>query len=170
MAKPIPVNRRWIENQKAREGAGEAIPLHSGVPRRPVRRANYGLTLRELLEQLRTAVQATEPQAIEYRGQGVFVAAPPAAPEVIPARYEQICSGCGERIRAGMPIARHPVWREWVHADCLNRQQRMARRVIEARYAGTCRRCRRSIQPGQRITRHDPYGWIHLECVETDEE
>lgn len=166
MAKPIPINRRWIENQKAHQesgGAGASAPAY----RAP--RPNHRQTLRELLEQIR-GLQSPEPSEIVVALPRPIAPTIPTDPEVIAARYEQVCAGCGELIRAGMPIARHPLWREWVHADCRSRQQRAARRVIAARYAGVCRSCTRPVAPGQLITRQGRYGWVHLECAAPETE
>ncbi|MGQ9656902.1 MAG: hypothetical protein ACUVV1_03235 [Fimbriimonadales bacterium] len=84
----------------------------------------------------------------------------------IPARFESRCAGCGEMIRVGEPIVRHPRWGRYVHAHCRDRQQPAALNTITARYAGLCRACRQAIVPGERIVQMPPFGWVHAACAE----
>ncbi|MCX7926451.1 MAG: hypothetical protein N2554_11680 [Fimbriimonadales bacterium] len=168
MAKPIPVNRRWQENQRSRQANNaNAAPAQPASPHR-----DYRELLRELLEGLRGSIQVNEPEPVEQ----ALVSCPVEAterlvprrdppPRVIPARYRETCIGCGALINPGDPIARHPRWGDWVHVGCCDRQQRAARRVIEARYRGLCYACARPILPGQQITPQRGYGWVHLECA-----
>ena len=139
MAKPIPFNRRWLQNQQARaEAAAEpdAAPLPAEPPAPPV--------IREQAQSLRAIVGA-----------------------VIPARRESSCPGCGEPIRVGDPIVRHPQWGLYVHAHCRNRQQRAAvAYTIVACYPGICRHCGQPVHPGERITQARGLGWIHEACAQ----
>lgn len=164
MAKPIPVNRRWLENQQQRQAQAAATPPPPPAPRG----VNYREQLRELISLLRPSlpeVDLEEPLLDDpFEERSVVPAAP--APRVIPARYEQTCSGCGERIRIGTPITRHVRWGEWVHVGCRERTQRAAPRTLVARYHGFCRRCAQPIQPGQLIVSAPGYGWLHEACAQ----
>ncbi len=148
MAKPIPINRRWQENQRLREnnGANPAPAQPEPVAQAP--RRGYQEALRQLMQATERLVPRREPP-----------------PRIIPARYRETCTGCGAPINPGDPITRHPRWGYWVHVGCRDRQQRAARRVIEARYQGFCRACARPIRLGQLITPQRGYGWVHLECA-----
>ncbi|MDW8106376.1 MAG: hypothetical protein RMK45_02740 [Armatimonadota bacterium] len=159
MAKPIPVNRRWLRNQQRRQA--------SGAPAAPVAPAPRSNSLADLLREVLAEMRAQIPAAV------------PAPAEVIPdadslahddrvlvARYRQACSGCGGQIVPGMLITRHPTWGEWVHLECVHRQQRAAYRTLAARYHGVCRVCRRPIHPGQTITMRPLRGWVHVECAD----
>lgn len=84
----------------------------------------------------------------------------------IPARFESRCVGCGEMIRTGETIVRHPQWGRYVHAHCCNRQQPAALNTITARYDGLCRACQQPIVPGERIVQMPPFGWVHAACAE----
>jgi hypothetical protein len=157
MAKPIPVNRRWQENQRMVAQNGASRPATPPAPRR-LFAPDSRRTLREALAELLGALQE-EPE-VEHLAP---VREPP--PRVIQARYAQTCTGCGMPIRVGDSITRHPRWGEWVHVGCREREQRAAQRVIEARYDGVCRVCIRPIRQGQLITRCIGYGWVHQECA-----
>ncbi|MCX7994048.1 MAG: hypothetical protein N2651_10325 [Fimbriimonadales bacterium] len=158
MAKPIPLNRRWQENQQRRQGAQNDSPAD------PPARTPYREALRQFIVAL-AAPRVREPSAAEVAQPAVPPRPLAVPPRVIPARYRQVCTGCGTSIRPGDPITRHPRWGDWVHAGCRDRQQRATRRVIEARYPGFCRGCARPIHPGQLITSRAGYGWVHQECA-----
>lgn len=148
MARPIPINRRWLENQQRRQSSTPRPPA-------PPRGVNYAQTRRELLEELLPPRAVGTPAPSDDSG----------SPRVIPARYRQTCAGCGEPIEPGMRITRHPQWGIWVHEGCRARQQRAAAVSFPARYPGICRACTRPIQVGHTITRRVGYGWVHQECV-----
>jgi hypothetical protein len=132
MAKPIPLNRRWVQNQQARAEAA-ADPTAAATP-----------VVREQAQSLGSIVGA-----------------------VIPARRESPCPGCGEPIRVGDPIVRHPQWGRYVHAHCRNRQQRAAvAYTIVACYPGICRHCGQPVHPGERITQVPRLGWVHEPCAQ----
>jgi len=139
MAKPIPINRRWLQNRQAQQ-------------------AQSGSAEQARQDDLEAVVALVR----EYLGNEPLVADP-----IIPARYEGQCVACGEPIRVGNQITRHPLWGVWVHAACRNQQQRaLTRYTIPARYPGICRYCRQAINLGERITRHARYGWIHDACAQ----
>lgn len=157
MAKPIPVNRRWQENQRTAAQNGASRPATPPAPRR-LPASNARQTLREALAELLGALQE-EPEV------ECLLPVREPAPRVIRARYTQTCTGCGMPIRPGDSITRHPRWGEWVHVGCREREQRAAQRVVEARYDGVCRVCIRPIRQGQLITTGIGYGWVHQECA-----
>ncbi len=172
MAKPIPINRRWQENQRLRENNGaNPAPTQPASVAQPPRRG-YQETLRQLLESLRESFQVEEPEPrapvqtlppVQATERLVPRREPP--PRIIRARYRETCTGCGAPINPGDAITRHPRWGDWVHVGCRDREQRAARRVIEARYRGFCYACARPILQGQPITPQRGYGWVHLECA-----
>jgi hypothetical protein len=144
MAKPIPFNRRWLQNQQARAQAAaepDAAPLPAEPPAPPV--------IREQAQSLRAIVCEV----------------PHDAGAVISARFESRCPGCGEPIRVGDPIVRHPQWGRYVHQGCRNRQQRAAVTIV-ARYPGICRHCGQPVHPGERITQVPRLGWVHELCAQ----
>ncbi|MFN7018230.1 MAG: hypothetical protein ACK4RG_03025 [Fimbriimonadales bacterium] len=159
MAKPIPINRRWQENQRSRQG-NDANPAPAQPQQAHSPRPNPHQLLVSPREPL--SAEASEPHALAQAVQGIEILFPP---RVIPARYRETCTACGALIHPGDPITRHPHWGDWVHEGCRNRSQRAARRVIEARYRGFCPACARPIVPGQPITPRRGYGWVHLECA-----
>lgn len=158
MAKPIPVNRRWLRNQQRRQASETPAALAVPAPR------PNSLTelLREVLAEMRTQVAASIPPPPEASPDADN---PAYDDRVLVARYRQACSGCGRQIEPGMLITRHPAWGEWVHLECVQRQQRAAHRTLVARYPGTCRACGRPIHPGQMITQRPLRGWVHFECA-----
>jgi hypothetical protein len=87
------------------------------------------------------------------------------ADAVLNARFESRCPGCGEPIRVGDPIVRHPQWGRYVHQGCRNRQQRAAVTIV-ARYPGICRHCGQPVHPGERITQVPRLGWVHEPCAQ----
>ena len=170
MAKPIPFNRRWLQNQQARaEAAAEpdAAPLPAEPPAPPV--------IREQAQSLRAIVCAAldvpEPDDEAFDAMELvraYLQEPlREADAVLYARFESQCPGCGEPIRVGDPIVRHPQWGRYVHAHCRNRQQRAAvAYTIVARYPGICRHCMQPIHPGERITQVPRLGWVHEPCAQ----
>ena len=169
MAKPIPLNRRWVQNQQARAQAAaepDAAPLPAEPPAPPV--------IREQAQSLRAIVCAAldvpepddEVDPIELVR--AYLQEPlREADAVLYARFESQCPGCGEPIRVGDPIVRHPQWGRYVHAHCRNRQQRAAvAYTIVARYPGVCRHCGQPVHPGERITQARGLGWIHEACAQ----
>jgi hypothetical protein len=175
MAKPIPYNRRWQQNQQARQESQEGSEPNpsNGVE---VSIFAEGERARRLVELLHLACErimpppqpsdedAFDPDALarEY-----LVPQEVDAFAVIHARYDGQCVGCGQPIRRDDPITRHPNWDAWVHVNCRHRQQRaLARYTIPAQFRTTCRFCRQPINQGDRITRYPPYGWIHEACAE----
>ena len=166
MAKPIPFNRRWLQNQQARAEAA-ADPAAAAPPAPPV--------VREQAQRLQAIIcaalnlpepddEAFDPMALVR----AYLQEPPReADPVLYARFESQCPGCGELIRVGDPIVRHPQWGRYVHTHCRNRQQRVATAiVIVARYGGFCRCCQHSIQPGERIVQLRGFGWVHEACAQ----
>jgi len=166
MAKPIPFNRRWLQNQQARAEAA-ADPAAAAPQAPPV--------VREQAQSLRAIVcaalnvpepddEAFDPMALVR----AYLQEPlRAADPVLYARFESQCPGCGEPIRVGDPIVRHPQWGRYVHAHCRNRQQRAAvAYTIVARYPGICRHCGQPVHPGERITQVRGLGWIHEACAQ----
>ena len=170
MAKPIPFNRRWLQNQQARaEAAAEpdAAPLPAEPPAPPV--------IREQAQSLRAIVCAAldvpEPDDEAFDAMELvraYLQEPlREADAVLYARFESQCPGCGEPIQVGDPIVRHPQWGRYVHAHCRNRQQRAAvAYTIVARYPGICRHCGQPVHPGERITQARGLGWIHEACAQ----
>ncbi|MCS7272912.1 MAG: hypothetical protein NZ550_02030 [Fimbriimonadales bacterium] len=155
MAKPIPVNRRWLRNQQQRQAhSASANPSTPAPPSNPL----AGL-IREALA-IAQAAGAPMPSGAPTRANYTVY-----DDRVLVARYSQTCSGCGGQITPGMLITRHPLWGEWVHLECVHRQQRAVYRTLVARYPGFCRVCRRPIHPGQTITMHPLRGWVHGECA-----
>jgi hypothetical protein len=170
MAKPIPLNRRWVQNQQARAQAAaepDAAPLPAEPPAPPV--------IREQAQSLRAIVCAAldvpEPDDEAFDAMELVRAylqeLPREADAVLYARFESRCPGCGEPIHVGEPITRHPQWGRYVHARCQNRQQRAAiAYTIVARYPGVCRHCMQPIHPGERITQVPRLGWVHEPCAQ----
>lgn len=157
MAKPIPVNRRWQENQRA---AAQNGVNHVATAPAPPPVSSYQETLRETLAELFQVLQ-DEPEV------ELITPVQPPPLRVIQARYPQTCTGCGMPIRLGDSITRHPHWGEWVHVGCHERAQRTAHRTIVARFDGVCRLCNRPIQQGELITRFN-HGWVHHECAQRE--
>ena len=158
MAKPIPYNRRWLQNQQAQQTQHEEVAAAARE-----QRARLAALICEMLHRPQPD-DDFDPVALV---QEHLESEPHEAGEIISARYEGRCVGCGEPIRIGSPITRHPLWEVWVHAGCRNRQQRaVADYTLVARYYGTCRYCRQPISPGERITRHSRYGWVHEACAQ----
>jgi hypothetical protein len=130
MAKPIPLNRRWVQNQQARAEAA-ADPTAAATP-----------VVREQAQRLQAIICAAlnvpepddEVDPIELVR--AYLQEPlREADAVLYARFESQCPGCGEPIQVGDPIVRHPQWGRYVHAHCRNRQQRAAvAYTIVARY------------------------------------
>lgn len=163
MAKPIPFNRRWLQNQQARAEAA-ADPAAAAPP-----------VVREQAQQLQAiicaALNVPEPDDEAFDPMALvraYLQEPlRAADPVLYARFESQCPGCGEPIRVGDPIVRHPQWGRYVHAHCRNRQQRAAvAYTIVARYPGICRHCGQPVHPGERITQVRGLGWIHEACAQ----
>ena len=129
MAKPIPFNRRWLQNQQARAQAA-ADPTVAATP-----------VVREQAQRLQAFICAAlnlpepddEVDPIELVR--AYLQEPPReADPVLYARFESQCPGCGEPIQVGDPIVRHPQWGRYVHAHCRNRQQRAAATVARVDY------------------------------------
>jgi hypothetical protein len=161
MAKPIPFNRRWLQNQQARAEAA-AEPAAAAPP-----------VVREQAQSLRAIVCAAldvpEPDDEAFDAMELVRAylqeLPREADAVLYARFESRCPGCGEPIRVGDPIVRHPQWGRYVHQGCRNRQQRAAVTIV-ARYPGICRHCGQPVHPGERITQVPRLGWVHEPCAQ----
>jgi hypothetical protein len=177
MAKPIPYNRRWLQNQQAQQASQES--QKRGEPNLTEEEGVFlfaeGERAQRLFELLRVASERMIPQP-QPSDDGAFDPAALVCEYLVPqevdafavihARYDTQCVGCGQPIRRGDPITRHPRWNVWVHAGCRDRQQRaVANHTLVARYYGTCRYCRQAISPGERITRHSHYGWVHEACA-----
>jgi hypothetical protein len=163
MAKPIPFNRRWLQNQQARAEAA-ADPTAAATP-----------VVREQAQRLQAiicaALNVPEPDDEAFDAMELVRAylqeLPREADAVLYARFESQCPGCGELIQVGDPIVRHPQWGRYVHAHCRNRQQRAAvAYTIVARYPGICRHCGQPVHPGERITQARGLGWIHEACAQ----
>jgi hypothetical protein len=162
MAKPIPFNRRWLQNQQARAEAA-ADPTAAATP-----------VVREQAQRLQAIICAAlnvpepddEVDPIELVR--AYLQEPPReAGPVLYARFESQCPGCGEPIQVGDPIVRHPQWGRYVHVGCRDRQQRAAvAYTIVARYPGVCRHCGQPVHPGERITQARGLGWIHEACAQ----
>lgn len=160
MAKPIPFNRRWLQNQQARAEAA-ADPAAAAPP-----------VVREQAQRLQAIICAAldvpepddEVDPIELVR--AYLQEPlREADAVLYARFESQCPGCGEPIRVGDPIVRHPQWGRYVHQGCRNRQQRAAVTIV-ARYPGICRHCGQPVHPGERITQVPRLGWVHEPCAQ----
>ncbi len=160
MAKPIPFNRRWLQNQQARAEAA-AEPAAAAPP-----------VVREQAQRLQAiicaALNVSEPddevdpiELVRAYLQELLR----EADAVLYARFESQCPGCGEPIRVGDPIVRHPQWGRYVHQGCRNRQQRAAVTIV-ARYPGICRHCGQPVHPGERITQVPRLGWVHEPCAQ----
>jgi len=175
MAKPIPYNRRWQQNQQAQQ---ESQERNEPNPSNGAEVSIFaeGERAQRLAELLHIAFERLTPQS-PPSDDGTFdpdaLAREYLVPQevdafaVIHARYDGQCVGCGQPIRRDDPITRHPHWGAWVHASCRNRQQRaLVRYTIPAQFRTTCRFCRQPINQGDRITRYPPYGWIHEACAE----
>jgi hypothetical protein len=178
MAKPIPYNRRWLQNQQAQQASQES--QERGEPNLTEEEGFFlfaeGERAQRLFELLRVASERMIPQP-QPSDDGAFDPAALVCEYLVPqevdafavihARYDTQCVGCGQPIRRGDPITRHPRWNVWVHAGCRDRQQRaLVRSTIPARYCTTCGFCRQPINQGDRITRYLPYGWIHEACAQ----
>lgn len=194
MAKPIPVNRRYLENH---QGATPAPPTPTPTPAPPS--ANRRDALREVIAFLRGNPRHNDPdwddeepdlqkemlamwdeeddrwddeepyypeEADLYEPEELYeeYAEFDDAP-VISARYAGTCPACGNPIRVGEHITRHARLDAWVHVGCRYSQSRAPFRSIAARYDGYCRLCRQPFPPGQAITNLQGYGWVHLECA-----
>jgi hypothetical protein len=160
MAKPIPFNRRWLQNQQARAEAA-AEPAAAAPP-----------VVREQAQRLQAIICAAlnvpepddEVDPIELV-RAYLQELLREADAVLNARFESRCPGCGEPIRVGDPIVRHPQWGRYVHQGCRNRQQRAAVTIV-ARYPGICRHCGQPVHPGERITQVPRLGWVHEPCAQ----
>lgn len=160
MAKPIPFNRRWLQNQQARAEAA-ADPAAAAPP-----------VVREQAQRLQAIICAAldvpepddEVDPIELV-RAYLQELLREADAVLNARFESQCPGCGEPIRVGDPIVRHPQWGRYVHQGCRNRQQRAAVTIV-ARYPGICRHCGQPVHPGERITQVPRLGWVHEPCAQ----
>jgi hypothetical protein len=160
MAKPIPFNRRWLQNQQARAEAA-AEPAAAAPP-----------VVREQTQRLQAIICAAlnvpepddEVDPIELV-RAYLQELLREADAVLNARFESRCPGCGEPIRVGDPIVRHPQWGRYVHQGCRNRQQRAAVTIV-ARYPGICRHCGQPVHPGERITQVPRLGWVHEPCAQ----
>jgi hypothetical protein len=161
MAKPIPFNRRWLQNQQARAQAA-ADPAAAAPP-----------VVREQAQRLQAiicaALDVPEPDDEAFDAMELvraYLQEPlREADAVLYARFESQCPGCGEPIRVGDPIVRHPQWGRYVHQGCRNRQQRAAVTIV-ARYPGICRHCGQPVHPGERITQVPRLGWVHEPCAQ----
>jgi len=160
MAKPIPFNRRWLQNQQARAEAA-AEPAAAAPP-----------VVREQAQRLQAIICAAlnvpepddEVDPIELV-RAYLQELLREADAILNARFESQCPGCGEPIRVGDPIVRHPQWGRYVHQGCRNRQQRAAVTIV-ARYPGICRHCGQPVHPGERITQVPRLGWVHEPCAQ----
>jgi hypothetical protein len=162
MAKPIPFNRRWLQNQQARaEAAADPAAAASPVVREQAQRLQAFIC---------AALNLPEPddEVDPIELVRAYLQEPPReAGPVLYARFESQCPGCGEPIQVGDPIVRHPQWGRYVHAHCRDRQQRAAvAYTIVARYPGICRHCGQPVHPGERITQARGLGWIHEACAQ----
>jgi hypothetical protein len=164
MAKPIPFNRRWLQNQQARAQAAAdpaaATPLAPPVVHEQVQ--NLMAVDCEALHNPEPDEEAFDPMALVR----AYLQEPlREADAVLYARFESRCPGCGEPIRVDDPIVRHPQWGRYVHQGCRNRQQRAAVTIV-ARYPGICRHCGQPVHPGERITQVPRLGWVHEPCAQ----
>ncbi|MDT7961445.1 MAG: hypothetical protein RQ971_06230 [Armatimonadota bacterium] len=161
MAKPIPFNRRWLQNQQARaEAAADPAAATPPVAREQAQRLQAIIC---------AALDVPEPDDEAFDAMELVRAylqeLPREADAVLYARFESLCPGCGEPIRVGDPIVRHPQWGRYVHQGCRNRQQRAAVTIV-ARYPGICRHCGQPVHPGERITQVPRLGWVHEPCAQ----
>ena len=162
MAKPIPFNRRWLQNRQARAEA--AADPAAAAPVVQEQAQQLQAIIRAALNVPEPDDEAFDPMALvrAYLQEPLRAAGP-----VLYARFESQCPGCGEPIRVGDPIVRHPQWGRYVHLGCRNRQQRAAVAcTIVARYPGVCRHCGQPIHPGERITQVRGVGWVHEPCAQ----
>ena len=158
MAKPIPFNRRWQQNQLAQLEAAEAVPAQPP--------AETPLPVQEQVQSLLASVhEALSPPAPQEYLRG----SPREVDAVLYARFESRCLGCGEPIRVGDPIRRHPQWGRYVHADCCHRPRAVGFYTVVARYSGQCRRCGQPITPGEQIAYRAGNGWVHAACARRPE-
>ncbi len=157
MAKPIPPNRRWLQNQGARAEAQAPTPAPEPAPQ-------VNLNVQNLIREL-LGDPVDEDFNLHALVEAYLDDEPQQRVEVLHARYPGQCQGCGRSIRVGERITRHANWGVWVHEGCRNIQRR-ALRTIPARYSGVCRYCRRAIAVGERISQHNRYGWIHEACAQ----
>jgi hypothetical protein len=147
MAKPIPYNRRWLQNQQALQAPQEGQERNEPTPNGGVEVSIFaeGERAQRLFELLRVASERMIPQP-QPSDDGAFDPAALVCEYLVPqevdafavihARYDTQCVGCGQPIRRGDPITRHPRWNVWVHAGCRDRQQRaLVRSTIPARYS-----------------------------------
>ena len=165
MAKPIPFNRRWLQNQQARAEAA-AEPAAAPPPPPPVVREQAQILQAVINAALNVPEPDEEVDPVELVR--AYLQEPlREADGVLYARFESQCPGCGEPIRVGDPIVRHPLWGRYVHAHCRNRRQRaVVAYTIVARYPGICRHCGQPVHPGERITQVRGVGWVHEACAQ----
>jgi hypothetical protein len=168
MAKPIPFNRRWQQNQLAQLEAAEAVPAQPP--------AETPLPVQEQVQSLIASVhEALSPPAPDEESDPIALvqeylrASPREVDAVLYARFESRCLGCGEPIRVGDPIRRHPQWGRYVHADCCHRPRAVGFYTVVARYSGQCRRCGQPITPGEQIAYRAGNGWVHAACARRPE-
>lgn len=189
MAKPIPYNRRYLQSQQAAPAPPASEPAPAPPPRQPAQPERHASIAEPVPFALHDAEDAPYAIAIDDAPlhapeptpdddtddlfdpvalvQAYLVEEPiQEAEPPIPARFESRCTGCGEMIRVGEPIVRHPQWGRYVHSHCRDRQQPAAPNTMTARYAGLCRACRQAIVPGERIVQMPPFGWVHAACAE----
>ncbi len=177
MAKPIPVNRRFLENH---QGA---------VPTPPVSAPSQGEDLdwddedesefedEELDLELETLGMWDEEEELDAsqwadkegdfhpeQRHEAYTEQEDDAP-IIAARYSGTCPVCGNPTRVGDRITRHANMDAWVHVGCRYNQSLTPFRSLVARYDGYCRLCRQPFPAGQVITNLSGYGWVHLECA-----
>jgi hypothetical protein len=160
MAKPIPFNRRWLQNQQAR---AEAAAEHAAAAP-PVVREQAQRLQAIICAALNVPEPDDEVDPIELV-RAYLQELLREADAVLNARFESRCPGCGEPIRVGDPIVRHPQWGRYVHQGCRNRQQRAAVTIV-ARYPGICRHCGQPIHPSEHITQVPRLGWVHEPCAQ----
>ncbi len=195
MAKPIPVNRRHLENQ-----AQGMTPTPPARPRDVL--ARLVVLLRENPEpdenflddfDLEDPFDETESAAVGYDDEDDFqmhepewadedeyedddeildaeelVSAYAALNESVPvitARYAGTCQVCGNPIQVGDRITRHAQTGVWVHQGCRHGQARAILRSIVARYDGYCRLCRQPFPAGESIVYLRGYGWVQAACA-----
>ncbi len=136
--KPIPENRRWVEQGKPDQS--------------PPRVSNESVIEIDLLaSELLALLTEQHEQLLEAGAPLLF------------ARYEGTCPACLQPIQQGALITRHARSGRWVHVDCMNAP---VQHSIPARYEGFCRICRQTIAVGEPITRDANRGWVHLRCVQ----
>lgn len=161
MAKPIPPNRRWLQNQQARAEAQASTPVPAPAPASAPEAAR---SVDDLIRELAADPHDADADLIALV-EAYLDDEPQESARVIHARFASQCRGCGRSIRVGERITRHATWGVWVHEGCRNSQRR-ALRTITASYSGVCRYCRRAIAAGERISQHNRYGWIHEACAQ----